>query len=270
VKIIKRIISIILFGLLFTGLQIGAPPRVGQEGLVYAQEVFESESTVPKRAPLVAVTIGDADKPLSVGLQIMIALTILTLAPAIFIMTTSFTRIIVVLSLLRQAMGTQQSPPNQVLISLALFLTLFVMSPVIKKVNNDALQPYLHEEITQQQALDKAEVPIRGFMLKQVREKDLSLFVNLTKMKRPKNQKDIPTHVLIPAFMISELRLAFQVGFLVFLPFLIIDIVVGSVLMSMGMMMLPPIMVSLPFKLILFVLADGWYLIVGSLVKSFA
>jgi len=257
---IKRIISVLLFfGLL-----------LGQIGHVYAQEVFQAESTVPKRAPLVAVTIGDTDKPLAVGLQVLIALTVLTLAPAIFIMTTSFTRMVVVLSLLRQAMGTQQAPPNQVLISLALFLTLFVMSPVIKRVNNDALQPYLHEEITQQQAFDKAEVPIRGFMLRQVREKDLSLFVDLTKMKRPKNQKDIPTHVLIPAFMISELRLAFQMGFLIFLPFLVIDIVVGSVLMSMGMMMLPPVMVSLPFKLILFVLSDGWYLIVGSLVKSFA
>jgi len=257
---IKKITSLILF-LLF---------KLGIPGSLYAQEVFQSESTVPKRAPLVAVTIGDAEKPLSVGLQVMIVLTILTLAPAILIMTTSFTRIVVVLSLLRQAMGTQQAPPNQVLISLALFLTFFVMSPVMKKVNLEALQPYLHEEITQQQALEKAEVPIRGFMLRQVREKDLALFVDLTKMKQPRNRGDIPTHVLIPAFMISELRLAFQVGFLIFLPFLVIDIVVGSVLMSMGMMMLPPVMVSLPFKLILFVLADGWYLIVGSLVKSFA
>ena len=257
---IKKITSLILLLLFLLGIP----------GSLYAQEVFQSESTVPKRAPLVAVTIGDAEKPLSVGLQVMIVLTILTLAPAILIMTTSFTRIVVVLSLLRQAMGTQQAPPNQVLISLALFLTFFVMSPVMKKVNLEALQPYLHEEITQQQALEKAEVPIRGFMLRQVREKDLALFVDLTKMKQPRNRGDIPTHVLIPAFMISELRLAFQVGFLIFLPFLVIDIVVGSVLMSMGMMMLPPVMVSLPFKLILFVLADGWYLIVGSLVKSFA
>lgn len=239
-------------------------------GSVGAQEVFQSKSTVPKNAPLVAVAVPSLEKPLAVGIQILIVLTILSLAPAIFIMVTSFTRLVVVLSLLRQALGTQQAPPNQVLIALALFLTFFIMAPVTKKINVEALQPYLHEEITQDEALNRAEAPIRAFMFKQVREKDLSLFVNVAKLKRPRNPADIPTHVLIPAFMISELRLAFQIGFLIFLPFLVVDIVVGSVLMSMGMMMLPPVMVSLPFKLILFVLADGWYLIVGSLVKSFA
>jgi flagellar biosynthetic protein FliP len=236
---------------------------------VFAQEVAESVATEPPRPPLIAITMGETQKPLAVGIQIMILLTVLTLAPAILIMVTSFTRLVVVFSFLRQALGTQQAPPNQVLISLALFLTMFIMSPVITKINTESLQPYLHEEITQQQALDLAEAPIRTFMFKQVREKDLSLFVDIAKLKRPNNYTEIPTHVLIPAFMISELRLAFQIGFLIFLPFLVIDLVVGAVLMSMGMMMLPPIMVSLPFKLILFVLADGWYLITGSLVKSF-
>ncbi|MEK7748098.1 MAG: flagellar type III secretion system pore protein FliP [Nitrospirota bacterium] len=245
---------------------------VGMDTIVFAQEVTKSVAPeiIPQPDPLMTVQFGGVDKPFSVGLQILILLTILSLAPAIFIMMTSFTRIIVVLSFLRQALGTQQAPPNQVLISLALFLTLFIMSPILTKINTEALQPYIAEEITQQEALKRSSEPIRKFMLKQVREKDLSLFVDITKIGRPRNESDIPTHVVIPAFMISELRTAFQIGFLIFLPFLIIDIVVGSVLMSMGMMMLPPVMVSLPFKLILFVLADGWYLIVGSLVKSFA
>lgn len=238
---------------------------------LFAQEVTKSVSqqTIPQAAPLMTVNFGGGDKPLSAGIQILILLTILSLAPAILIMMTSFTRIIVVLSFLRQALGTQQAPPNQVLISLALFLTLFIMSQILTKINTEALQPYIAEEITQQEALRRSAAPIRAFMLRQVREKDLSLFVDIAKMGRPKNASDIPTQVVIPAFMISELRTAFQIGFLVFLPFLIIDIVVGSVLMSMGMVMLPPVLVALPFKLILFVLADGWYLVVGSLVKSF-
>ncbi len=244
---------------------------IGDGGTLFAQQVTKSVApqTIPQPDPLVTVKFGSVDKPLSTGIQILIILTILSLAPAILIMMTSFTRIIVVLAFLRQALGTQQAPPNQVLISLALFLTLFIMSPILTKINTEALQPYIADEITQQEALRRSATPIRGFMLRQVREKDLSLFVDITKIGRPKNSDDIPTQVVIPAFMISELRTAFQIGFLVFLPFLIIDIVVGSVLMSMGMMMLPPVMVSLPFKLILFVLADGWYLIVGSLVKSF-
>lgn len=249
----------------------GAFLVMGGSETLFAQQVTQSvaEKTIPQPPPLMTVNFGSVDKPLSVGIQIMILLTILSLAPAILIMMTSFTRIIVVLSFLRQALGTQQAPPNQVLISLALFLTLFIMSPILTKINTEALQPYIADEITQQEALRRSAQPMRAFMLKQVREKDLSLFVDITKLGRPKNSDDIPTLVIIPAFMISELRIAFQIGFLVFLPFLIIDIVVGSILMSMGMMMLPPVMVSLPFKLILFVLADGWYLIVGSLVKSF-
>jgi len=227
--------------------------------------------TAAAEAPSVTVSLGEgANDRFSVAIQILILLTVLSLAPAIFIMMSSFTRIIVVLSFMRQAFGTQQSPPNQVLIGLALFLTFLVMTPVWQKVNSEALQPYLEDEISQQDALDLAVVPIREFMLKQVREKDLSLFVKIAKLPQPKNPSDLPTFTVIPAFMISELRTAFQIGFLVYLPFLVIDIVVASILMSMGMMMLPPVMISLPFKLILFVLADGWYLVVGSLVKGFA
>jgi len=205
----------------------------------------------------------------SVLLQIVFLLTILTLAPAILILMTSFTRIAVVFSFLRQAVGTQQTPSNQIIAGLALFLTFFIMMPIWQKINNNALQPYLHEEISQEIALKAAVNPIRNFMFKQTREKDLALFTKMSKMNRPKSKDDIPTTVLIPAFVISELKTAFIIGFVLFVPFLIIDMVVASVLLSMGMMMLPPIMVSLPFKLMLFVLVDGWNIIVGSLVKSF-
>jgi flagellar biosynthetic protein FliP len=205
----------------------------------------------------------------SVLLQIIFLLTILTLAPAILILMTSFTRLAVVFSFLRQAVGTQQTPSNQIIAGLALFLTFFIMMPIWQKINNNALQPYLHEEISQEVALKAAISPIRNFMLKQTREKDLALFVKMAKISKPKNKDDIPTSILIPSFVISELKTAFIIGFVLFVPFLIIDMVVASVLLSMGMMMLPPIMVSLPFKLMLFVLVDGWNIIVGSLVKSF-
>lgn len=205
----------------------------------------------------------------AVVIQILALLTVLSLAPALFIMVTSFTRIVIVLSFLRQALGTQQVPPNQVLISLALFLTLFVMAPVGQAVYADAIQPVLNEQIGYEQAWTKGLVPIRAFMLRQVREKDLELFVDLAKMDTPSAPADLPIHVVIPAFILSELRIAFQIGFLIYIPFLIVDMVVASVLMSMGMMLLPPVVISLPFKLILFVLADGWYLVVGSMVKSF-
>jgi flagellar biosynthesis protein FliP len=205
----------------------------------------------------------------AVVIQILALLTVLSLAPALFIMVTSFTRIVIVLSFLRQALGTQQVPPNQVLISLALFLTLFVMAPVGQTVYTDAIQPVLNEQISYEQAWTKGIVPIRAFMLRQVREKDLELFVDLSKMDKPSTPSDLPIHVVIPAFILSELRIAFQIGFLIYIPFLIVDMVVASVLMSMGMMLLPPVVISLPFKLILFVLADGWYLVVGSMVKSF-
>ena len=205
----------------------------------------------------------------SVLLQIVFLLTVLTLAPAILILTTSFTRLAVVFSFLRQAVGTQQTPSNQIIAGLALFLTFFIMMLIWQKINNNALKPYLHEEISQEVALKEAINPIRNFMFKQTREKDLALFIKMAKINKPKNENDIPTTVLVPAFVISELKTAFIIGFVLFVPFLIIDMVVASVLLSMGMMMLPPIMVSLPFKLMLFVLVDGWNIIVGSLVKSF-
>jgi flagellar biosynthetic protein FliP len=196
-------------------------------------------------------------------------LTVLSLAPAILILMTSFTRIIVVFSFLRHALGTQQMPPNQVLVGLALFLTVFVMTPAWQKVNSDALQPYLASEIPQEEALEKAVKPLRRFMLKQTREQDLALFVKTAKLQRPRKPEEVSTLVLLPAFVISELKTAFQIGFLIYIPFLVIDMVVASVLLSMGMMMLPPIMISLPFKLLLFVLVDGWALLVGSMLKSF-
>ena len=206
----------------------------------------------------------------TVTLQIFLLMTVLSLAPALMVMVTSFTRIVIVLSLLRRALGTMQMPPNQVMVGLALFLTFFIMTPVWQQINQKALQPYLERKISNQKALQNAVTPLREFMLKQTREKDLALFVDIAKMKRPQNASEIPTTVLIPSFIISEVKTAFQIGLLLYVPFLIIDMVVASVLLSMGMMMLPPIMVSLPFKLMLFVLADGWYLLVGSLVKGFA
>ena len=211
---------------------------------------------------------GSSDQ-ISVVLQIFLLLTVLSLAPAILITLTSFTRIVIVLSLLRRAMGTMQSPPNQIIIGLSLFLTIFIMTPVWTEVNQKAIQPYMEKQITNEEALEAAVVPLRKFMIKQTREKDIALFVDIAGVKRPKNVQDVPTTVLIPSFIISELKTAFQIGMLLYVPFLVIDMVVASVLLSMGMMMLPPIMVSLPFKLMLFVLADGWYLIVGSVVKSF-
>jgi flagellar biosynthetic protein FliP len=185
-------------------------------------------------------------------------------------MTTSFARIIIVLSFLRQAMGTQQTPPTQILIGLALFLTMFVMGPVWSEINEGALKPYMEEELGQFEALKLAEIPIKRFMLNHTREKDLSLFINLSEDKSPESEEDISIQTIVPAFIISELKTAFQIGFLIYIPFLILDMVVASILLSMGMMMLPPVLISLPFKLMLFVMVDGWYLTVGSLMKSFS
>jgi len=206
---------------------------------------------------------------LAVPLKIAFVLTILTLAPSILIMLTSFTRVVIVLSFLRQAIGTQQMPPNQVVVGLSLFLTYFIMSPVLTEIKVKAIDPLTRAEISQDKALELAMVPVRDFMFKQTNEKDLGLFVRIAKVERPKSKDDIPTHVLIPAFIIGELKKAFQIGFLIYIPFIVLDMVVASVLLSMGMMMLPPVMISLPFKLLLFVLVDGWHLIVGSLVNSF-
>ncbi|HCG73487.1 flagellar type III secretion system pore protein FliP [Nitrospinaceae bacterium] len=220
--------------------------------------------------PSIQLGMDDVEDPekVSSALQILFLLTILTLAPSILILTTSFARIIIVLSFLRQAMGTQQTPPTQILIGLGLFLTLFVMGPTWNEINDKALQPFLNEEISQTDALKKAEMPLKTFMLKQTREKDLSLFIEISG-ENPTTNEEIDIRSLIPAFIISELKTAFQIGFLIYIPFLILDMVVASILLSMGMMMLPPVLISLPFKLMLFVMVDGWYLTVGSLMRSF-
>jgi flagellar biosynthetic protein FliP len=221
--------------------------------------------------PTVQLDFGSSDNPKDVveSLQILILLTVLALVPSILIMMTSFTRIVVVLSFTRSALGTQQMPPNQVIIGLALFLTIFVMYPVFSQINSNALQPYVNAQIDQQQALKNTIEPMRDFMLKQTREKDLALFVNLAKLGKLSSLSEIPTHVIIPSFMISELKTAFEMGFILFIPFLIIDMVVASTLMSMGMLMLPPVLISLPFKILLFIMVDGWNLIVRSLITSF-
>lgn len=205
----------------------------------------------------------------STVIQVLILLTVLSIAPALLLMLTSFTRLVVVFSILRHALGTQQTPPNQVLISLALFLTLFIMAPTFKKVYEDAFVPYLNREIGEREFLEKAQKPLRDFMLRNTREKDLALFIKLRGEERPRTPEDVSFFTLVPAFMISELKTAFQIGFLLYVPFLIIDMVVASVLISMGIIMLPPMMISLPLKLLLFVLVDGWNLLVMSLVKSF-
>jgi flagellar biosynthesis protein FliP len=228
-------------------------------------------SADPLPLPNISLSIGgkaDSGKASTV-VQLLFILTVLSLAPAILLMVTSFTRTVVVLSLVRHALGTQTMPPNQIIFGLALFITFFIMAPVWQQVNTEALQPYYEDRISGEEAFSTAAVPVKNFMLKQTREKDLALFVKISKEKRPEKPSDISLPVLIPAFVISELKTAFQIGFLIYLPFIIIDIVISSILLSMGMMMLPPIMISLPFKLLLFVLVDGWYLIVGSLVQSF-
>jgi flagellar biosynthesis protein FliP len=221
--------------------------------------------------PGVNITVGRANSPQDVAtsLQILILLTVLTLAPAILIMTTSFTRIIIVLAFIRQALGTNQSPPTQVLVGLALFLTFFVMQPVWSDINDNALKPYLDNRMNQSQALERASIPLKNFMQKFIREKDLALFMRIANVPRPRTIQDVPFHIIVPAFVTSELKTAFQIGFLLYIPFLVVDLVVSSVLMAMGMMMLPPVMISLPLKLMLFVLVDGWNLIIGSLVESF-
>ena len=206
---------------------------------------------------------------LSTPIQIMLLLTILSVIPAILVSVTSFTRLIIVSHFLRQALGTQAMPPNQVLIGLALFLTYFIMQPVGNQINQEALQPMLNGKITEMQALDQASVPLRQFMLRYTREKDLALFLKIAKEPKPRNRQDLPMRIVIPSFMISELKTAFQIGFVLFIPFMVIDMVVASILLSLGMMQLPPVMISTPFKILLFVMVDGWNLVIGSLVKSF-
>ncbi|QFT88879.1 Flagellar biosynthetic protein FliP precursor [Bacillus sp. THAF10] len=212
---------------------------------------------------------GNEASTVSSSIQLLLLLTIFSLAPAILILMTSFTRIIIVLSFVRTSLATQQMPPNQVLIGLALFLTFFIMAPTFAEVNDTALQPLFNEEISLDEAYERASIPMKEFMSKHTRQKDLALFMDYAQMERPETIEDIPLTVLVPAFAISELKTAFQIGFMIFIPFLVIDMVVASVLMSMGMMMLPPVMISLPFKILLFVLVDGWYLIVKSLLQTF-
>ncbi len=211
----------------------------------------------------------DGGARMDVAIEIVLLMTVLSLAPAFLVLLTSFTRIVIVLGFLRQALGTNQMPANQILVGLALFLTVVIMAPVFQQINQGALQPYLNEEITQSEAFGRAQSPLKDFMLRQVREKDVALFLELTGKEAPETPEELSMLVVIPSFILGELKTAFQMGFVLFLPFLIIDMVVASVLMSMGMMMLPPVLISLPFKVLLFVLVDGWYLITRSLVMAF-
>jgi flagellar biosynthetic protein FliP len=244
-------------------------------GTAWAADAAGGNAYVPGTSgislPSLSLSFANGQKPGDVVsvLRIVLMLTVLSLAPAILIMMTSFTRIVVVLSFLRQALGTQQMPPNQLIVGLSLFLSFFVMAPTFKTISTQAIEPYLNEKIDQMTAYERAEKPLREFMFAQTREKDLELFLSLSKEAKPQSREDVATYVLVPSFVISELKTAFQIGFMLYLPFLVLDMVVASVLMAMGMMMLPPVMISLPFKLLLFVLVDGWELIVGSLVKSF-
>ena len=224
----------------------------------------------PASAQSIALTLGDQG-PSVTGriIQLLALMTVLSLAPSILVMVTSFTRIVIVLSFVRTALGTQQTPPNQVLVSLALFLTLFVMMPTLEQVYDDGIKPLLAGEIEEAEAFERATKPVQSFMMQHVRSQDLTLFMEMARIPAVESEDDVPLRALVPAFMVSELRRAFEIGFLIFVPFLVIDMVVASVLMSMGMMMLPPVMIALPFKIVFFVLVDGWYLVVGSLVRSF-
>jgi flagellar biosynthetic protein FliP len=229
-----------------------------------------AQTTAPAQ-PALTVTVGGAGGPqgIDTALKIVLLMTVLSLAPALLLLLTSFTRIVIVLGFLRQALGTQQAPNNQIIVGLALFLTFVIMAPTITAVNQTALQPFLADEIDQQEAVNRASGPFREFMLSQTREKDIALFLELTESDTPDTPELLPMMVVIPSFVISELRTAFQMGFVLFIPFLIIDMIVASVLMSMGMMMLPPVLISLPFKILLFVLVDGWWLVCKSLVAAF-
>ena len=237
----------------------------------FAQQTQQTNS-LSFPLPKLDVQVGSSDNPqdVSVTLQILLLMTILALAPSIMIMTTAYLRIIIVFHFLKSALGTQQMPPGQLLAGVALFITFFVMAPTWNKVNEEALKPLMDEKITTEEAYNKGIEPIRKFMFRNVRDEDLGLFISLANMTRPKNRNELPTYVVIPAFVISELRTGFIIGFFLFIPFLMVDMIISSILMSMGMMMLPPMLVSLPFKILLFILVDGWNLIIGSVVRSFA
>lgn len=238
--------------------------------IAYAQAAAADSLASPQPFNILPQFGIEGEGEYALPIQLLLLLTVLSLAPAIIVLTTSFTRLVVVFSILRTALGIQQSPPAQVIIGLSLFLTFFIMHPVLTTVHDDALQPYVAGEIGQQEAMDRAAVPMKRFMLTQTREKDLMLFMDMAGIESFSTSDDIPLHVLVPGYIISELRIAFQIGFMIFLPFLVVDLIVASVLMSMGMMMLPPVMISLPLKLLLFVLTDGWYLIVESVVRGYA
>ena len=240
-------------------------------GVAFLLVLAQNAASAAPLIPSVNVDVGASNKPqdVAVTLQVMALLTILSLAPGILIMTTSFVRIVVVIGFLRNALSTQNVPPNQVVIALSLFLTFYIMSPYWSQANENGIQPYMAGQITQEEALTNVVEPIREFMFKQTRESDLALFVNLANDERPETQEDVSTFTLIPAFIISELKTAFQIGFMIYVPFIVIDMIVASTLMSMGMMMLPPVMISLPFKILLFVMVDGWQLLIKSLIISF-
>ena len=248
---------------LWLGLCLLGVLLAGAPDPVLAQDADEATSVFPE------VEIVTEDEDFALPIQLLLLMTVLTLLPAIILMMTSFTRLVVVFSILRTALGMRESPPRQLIIGLSLFLTVFIMHPVLETVHQDALVPYMDGDITQEDALDTALDPMKGFMLEHTREDDLMLFMDMADIETFESADDVPLHVLVPSFVISELRIAFQIGFLLFLPFLIVDIIVASVLMSMGMMMLPPVMISLPIKLLLFVLTDGWYLIVESVVQGY-
>ena len=233
--------------------------------------VFPNVADAAPLIPSINVDVGNAENPQDVSstLQVIGLLTIFTIAPGILIMTTSFVRIVVVIGFLRNALATQNVPPNQVILGLAMFMTFYIMSPYWSAANENGIQPYLAGEISQEEALEKTLEPIREFMFRQTRESDLALFVNLSDAERPETQEEVSTFVLIPAFMISELKTGFQIGFMLYVPFIVIDMIVATTLMSMGMMMLPPVMISMPFKILLFVMIDGWHLLIDSLIVSF-
>lgn len=250
----KKNINIVILAILFI--------------ILFATSAY-AEPTVSLFGKTVALEDNSDPQNYVFSLQLLFVLTILTLAPSILIMMTGFTRILIVLSFIRSALGLQQTPPNQVIIGLSLFLTFFIMAPIATEINNEALQPFIKEEISQDVAIERAMNPIRSFMFKETRDKDMGLFLSMQNTGTVTNLDEIPTHVIIPAFIISELKTAFQIGFIIYIPFLVIDMVVASTLMAMGMMMLPPVIISLPFKILLFVLVDGWNLIIKSLVIGF-
>lgn len=229
----------------------------------------QQNTTIP--IPKIGLDIGTADSPedISVTLQILLLMTVLSLAPSLMIMTTAYLRLIIVFHFLKNALGTQQMPPGQLLAGVALFITFFIMAPTWSQVNEKALQPLMEGEIGVEQAYDAGIEPIREFMFAHVRDEDLELFMGMSQLERPENRTDLPTYILVPAFVISELRTGFIIGFFLFVPFIMVDLIIGSILLSMGMMMIPPMMIALPFKILLFILVDGWNLIIGSMVRSF-